>query len=263
VGLETNWREALERELDTVDFVFPRDVRAVYLHGSRAEGSALDDSDIDLTVVVNGPVAMATINQALAHRRLSTGQRLDAQIDTLEILTDPFWAFIAARLKYSGDLIRGEDVRAQVREPDFDRFRAVVIEQACKGIAMLRDADGVVPPIGYPVPAMAYFGYEVVRKKGWYPPGTAFGTRELVAVATYCASAWIVTHHRAWPTSKAQALCGIRAYENGYRADLVEGLYALCRQKGAGRLPDDLADREALRSLCQRFLALEAEVLAL
>lgn len=77
--MDTSWRGAPERELDTVDHVFPRDVRAVYLHGSRAEGSALDDSDIDLTVVVNGPAAMATINQALAHRRLSTGQRLDGR----------------------------------------------------------------------------------------------------------------------------------------------------------------------------------------
>jgi hypothetical protein len=224
---------------------------------------ALPDSDIDLTVVVDTPAAMVEVGRALGNRRLKGGQKFDAHVDTMEILADPHYAFIAARLKFSGDLIRGSDIRLQVPEPDFGRFRSVVVAQACKGIAMLRDLDNVESPVTYPNPTRPFFGYTIVRKRDWYPPGTSGGTKELVAVATYCASAWVVMHSRTWVTSKAQALRGIRQVENGARADLVERLYRLCRLKYGATPPSESTDRTGLATLCKRLLSFENEVLAL
>lgn len=257
------WRGELENVLNTIDHAFPGAVRAVYLHGSRAESVAMPDSDVDLSVVVNTPGDMAQVGRALSSRRLSSGQKLDAHVDTLELLEHPAYAFIAATLKYSGDLIRGEDVRASVAEPDYASFKAVVLEQVRKGISMLRDLDRVEPPVDFPDASFPFFGYEIVRKVGWYPPGTTEGTHELVAVSTYCASAWVVTHERAFVTSKAQAVEAIRRVENGERAHLVEQIYRLCRIKWAGCVPDEPDDRSLLRQLCERFLALENEILLL
>jgi hypothetical protein len=72
-----------------------------------------------------------------------------------------------------------------------------------------------------------------------------------------------VTHERAFVTSKAQAVEAIRRIENGERADLAEQIYRLCRVKWAGCVPDRPDDRSLLRQLCERFLALENEILPL
>jgi len=42
----------------------------------------------------------------------------------------------------------------------------------------------------------------------------------------------VVTHERAFVTSKAQAVEAIRRVEKGERAHLVEQIYRLCRVKG-------------------------------
>jgi hypothetical protein len=110
---------------------------------------------------------------------------------------------------------------------------------------------------------MPFFGYTVVRKRDWYPPDTTAGTKELVAVASYCASSWVVHHTDRWVTSKAQALRAIREVENGERASLVEQIYDICRITYQGGLPDEAGDRAILLGLCQRFLALENETLQL
>jgi Polymerase beta, Nucleotidyltransferase len=265
---DSSWQEELQDLLNTVDYVFPNAVRAVYLHGSRTEGSALADSDVDLSVVVRSNTDMAQVGRMIGRRTLSNRVRLDANVDTLEMLTYPAWAFLAARIKLSGGPIRGDDVRDQISLPSYKNFKAVVFEQVCKGIGMLRDLDltglkRMPRPVGYPDPLREFRGYEIVRKGDWYPSSTATGTKELVAVATYCASAWVVNREQSYVLSKTQAIDAIRRLENGERAHLAERLYALCRVKSQGRIPEEPGDREELRALCDRFLGFENEILSI
>ena len=138
---DSSWRPELQDLLNTIDYIFPNAVRSVYLHGSRAEGTALIDSDVDVSVVVRSTTDMAQVRQMIGRRTLSNRVRLDANVDTLEILAQPAWAFLAARIKLSGGLIRGEDVRDQIALPSFQSFKATVFEQVSKGIGMLRDRD--------------------------------------------------------------------------------------------------------------------------
>lgn len=263
-----SWRQELEALLDTADEVFPKAIRAVYLLGSRSEAAALPDSDVDVSVVVNTNADMAQVGQLFGSRILPSGLRLDAHVDTLEILGMPGWEFLAARLKYAGDPIRGEDVRGDVAEPDFDAFKARIFNDVRKGIGMLRDLDlegldRLARPVGFPDASRPFFGYEVVRKKDWYQPGATEGTRELVAVATYCASAWVVSRRRTFVLSKSQAVEALRQVENAARAELTERIYRLCRTRWGGRVPGDNEDRVELRELCEQFLQFENEVLGL
>ncbi len=265
---DSSWRQELEDLLNTVDYIFPNAVRSVYLHGSRAEGSALADSDVDLSVVVRSTTDMARVRQMIGRRTLSNHVRLDANVDTLEMLAYPAWAFLAARIKLSGSPIRGDDVRDQLALPSYQSFKAVVFEQVCKGIGMLRDLDLIglkqMPrPVGYPDPSREFLGYEIVRKRDWYPISTTSGTKELVAVATYCASAWVVNREQSYVLSKVQAMDAIRRIENGGRAYLAERLYVLCRAKSQGRVPEEPEDREELRALCESFLGFENEILSI
>jgi hypothetical protein len=201
-------------------------------------------------------------------RVLSNRIRLDANVDTVEMLAYPAWAFLAARLKLSKEPIRGEDVRNDIALPPFESFKSTIFEQLRKGIGMLRNVDltglsHVPRPVGFPDPTQPFFGYELVRKRDWYAAGTMTGTRELVAVATYCASAWVVSRERLYVLSKTQAIDAIRRVENGKRADLVERLYGLCRAKLNGGIPDEDRDRAELRVLCERFLEFENEILSI
>lgn len=257
------WRRELETVFDTLDYAFPGAVRGVYLHGSRAENAALSDSDVDLTIMVHDAVGMARVRSAIDNRRLPGGQRIDAHVDTVQMLANPNYAFITAGLMYASNLIRGEDIRELVPDPDYAHFRRWVLNQARKGIAMLRDKDNVNPPVDYPDPALPYDGYTVVRKPEWYPPNTNNGTKELVAVATYCASAWVVTHAKRWLTSKVQAVSAIREIENSTRAALVERLFQLCRIQNRGRVPTSTEGQAELTALCQEFLGFENEILDL
>jgi hypothetical protein len=99
------WRREVETVLDTLDHAFPGDVRAVYLHGSRAENAALADSDVDLTVIVHDAVGMARVRSAIGNRRLPGSQKIDAHVDTMQMLANPNYAFITAGLLYSSNLI--------------------------------------------------------------------------------------------------------------------------------------------------------------
>lgn len=257
------WRNHLEQLLDSAETLSPGSLRAAYLHGSNSEGTAIPGSDVDLTVVVDGVQALGVLRPALSGRRLPGGEVLDAHVTTLDNLADPAYALIAAHVRHRGQIVRGQDLRAGIPEPVHGAFAARIREQAWRGIAMLRDEDEARPPLDFPDPSLPFFGYELARKARWYPEGTTEGTKELAAVASFCASAWVVTKHGVMVLSKHEAIEAIRRVEHGWRADTVEGILGICRTRYLGGVPTAEGDRRALRDLCPQFLELEREVLAL
>jgi predicted nucleotidyltransferase len=58
-------------------------LKGVVLHGSEARGEATEDSDIDLLVLLEGPVStfkdIGTIVDATYHLELETGRMIDGQ----------------------------------------------------------------------------------------------------------------------------------------------------------------------------------------
>src|SRR3989442_674716 len=75
--------------------------------------------------------------------------------NTLQILGSPGWEFLAARLKYAGEPIRGDDVRNEITEPDFNAFKARIFNEVRKRIGTLRnlsvdELDQLPRPIGFP-----------------------------------------------------------------------------------------------------------------
>ncbi len=260
---DATWREHLELLLDVVEQLAPGAILAVYLHGSRAQGTALPDSDVDLTVVVDGTNALKDVDSFLRGRSLPSGETLDAHVDTIHMLCDPLYALVSSHVKHSGRLIRGQDVRDRLPGTDHAAYRAALVDQACKGIAMLRDADRVEAPLEVPEASMPFYGYETVRKTGWYSADVREGTKELVAVATFCASAWVTSRELVFINSKTEAVAAIRRSENGSRANIVESIFELCRERYQGGVPTDASDRRALRDILPGFLELEREVLTL
>ena len=73
---------ALEAKRLLAEAYGPR-LKGVVLHGSEARGEATEDSDIDLLVLLEGPVAtfkeIGTIVHATYHLTLDTGRLIDGQ----------------------------------------------------------------------------------------------------------------------------------------------------------------------------------------
>jgi hypothetical protein len=108
-------------------------------------------------------------------------------------------------------------------------------------------------------------GYEIVRKPSWYgyDPGVTRGTKELVATATWCASAWLSVRLQRCPYGKHERVRVYRDARAGAQGELVVGLWHLCRERLHYQLPVRARDIAELRDLCVKFLDLESEIVRL
>lgn len=237
---------------------------SVYLHGSRLNGSSQAASDIDVTVILKDPTWQVHLGNDFRNLDLDLPVRLDASVYSLAMLNSPEHGYEAGRILKAGDLVYGEDVRPLLTTEFVQTaHRGRTLEQACKGIALLRGIEQVPTQLAFPDERYFFFGYELVRKPSWYPHGASFGTKELVATATWCASAWLAAHAGVAVYSKRDAVDRYAATRCDANGELVADLWQLCRVKLANALPDGQDDRSHLRLLCVRFLALEREIASL
>jgi hypothetical protein len=237
---------------------------SLYLHGSRSNGTDYADSDIDVTIVIADSSWQLPVHNDLRNLELDLPVALDATVHTIAELNAPVNGYDAGRLIQTGILIYGPDVRAQIYA-GYTRpgHRQRSSEQVCKGTARLRGLD--IPPthLAFPDPAMPFLGYELVRKPSWYAPGVIYGTKELVATATWCASAWLSLHMDIRPYSKHEAVQMYEHERGGEDGALMGRLWKLCREHLTYHLPTQETDCTELRDLCSRFLGLEREVTSL
>ena len=236
----------------------------MYLHGSRLNGSSQPSSDIDVTVILRDPTWQVHLGNDLRNLDLDLPVRLDASVYSLAMLNSAEHGYEAGRILNAGDLVCGEDVRPLlttefVQTAHHNR----TLEQACKGIALLRGVEQVPTQLDFPDDRYFFLGYELVRKPSWYADGASFGTKELVATATWCASAWLAANAGVAVYSKYDAVDRYATTRCDANGELVADLWQLCRVNLAYTLPEGQDDRSQLRLLCARFLQLEREIASL
>lgn len=183
-------------------------IAAVYLQGSRAIHTDQADSDLDITVILRDDKwQQHVVNDLVDHRREVTAV-IDAAVGSPQSFGMPEAAFSALRVLHSGKLVWGEDVRKLIGEPPRDAYLQSVAGSARRGIAMLRghEPDQLTVPIEYPDSARPFLGYEIIRRPRWYPDGASGGTRDLVATATWCATAWLAVSGHPYVFSKSEAV---------------------------------------------------------
>ena len=138
---------------------------SLYLHGSRRTFDHPDDSDIDITAVLAEASWQIHLGNDLRNLALDLPVALDATIYTVGALNAPENGYEAGRLLNASILISGPDIRPQLRADSIDAAHCRrVVEQARKGIALLRGIEQVPDHLEFPDVSAYFYGYDVVRK---------------------------------------------------------------------------------------------------
>jgi hypothetical protein len=264
LAIDPETRLILERVITLVDGKYQFCEPSVYLHGSRRDGSNRTASDLDITVVISDPAWQMYLNNDLRSLALDLPVTLDAAVHTLAAINESSNGYEAGRLLHAGALIHGTDIRQHLsRDAIRSGYRARVMGQARKGIALLRGVETMPDDLSFPNATLPFYGYEVVRKPSWYEDGVAEGTKELVATATWCASCWLSFRSEHLPYSKQDAVTQYAAARQGTEGALVQGIWQLCRERLDYKVPQVESDRRLLQEHCRNFLDLEREIATL
>lgn len=248
-----------------IEDALPGRLRACYVIGSYADGTAVPLSDLDLVVLLKGKLTSDDKRQVGRIER-ALAPHCPARLDlTLSGEDDPTWE--KGYVKRASLLLNGEDVRLRVPLPEEDREHQDEPELSHHRYVLfhigheLRGLERVPVPLEYPDPGGEFFGYDTNRHAFWYPPGTTRGLRMLVNTACQIASALLPPDAAEHAMTKAQTVALFRQH-GGAWGEYVESLHAHAKLRWGYLVPDALDDRRVLRSLCQHMLAFERHFLA-
>lgn len=251
---------AAARELVAAfEAAFPGRVRACYVLGSRADGSGVPTSDLDLAVVFARSFQDDDERTHAAQLAGRASFELDVELsDEAELA-----AGLPPDLALAGRLIYGEEVRG--------RFPVVPIEEWARDrmhtsywrLGTLFGRSGPVSlPLGYPDPGAPCFGYEGRTTRT--PDGReAPGTRDLVRHTGWMATAILALDARIYVARKRDCHALYREHIGGEWSELLEEIYVSCTGRWNYLLPETVEEREELRAIGARTLLFERHFLSI
>lgn len=237
--------------------VFPRRIRAFYVTGSYADGSAVLLSDIDLCIVFVEAVKPEEIEQAqtlgyfcgqLSPLRLDISVAGERDLSVAECIM----------LKRGSLHISGEDIRDNILLPSLDAYRKYVTWGPHRFLGqIIRDRAVLCYPLTYPDSKSEFYGYERKRISEWYPSEIDQGTKEFVTGVLRTATAMIALKAGQYVGSKRDSVRLYREYVHDEWTDYIEMLYQKGKREWGYLIPTAYADQCLLRSLCQHTLEFE------
>lgn len=250
----------LERFVNALVSTFPRDVQAVYVHGSQANNTAIPASDVDLLVFLATNIREPDIHRFVDERQATLPFTLDIVCVDESLLSDPLYAPVAAALKWNSRLLAGSAIDVEGLRPSVAGFLQQAAAAALMGIATLRERAEIWAPVGYPEPAGEFFGYDRLQESS-DPSGSIAGTMELIATASWSASAFLARSAGVIAPSRMDAFSMYLDVIRDEWSSLLVTIHDRCRLEWSGELPESPEDRSALRKTCARFVLFENHVL--
>ena len=241
----------LDGAIGLVETMFPERIRAYYLTGSFAEGTAVSNSDLDMITVFKDKFLEGEadkLRQLRHHATKLSPYRLD--------LTPKCEADLIAKgatgLKLAGKFLYGTDIREQIPFEPIEQYRHDVVrgwqiyQREIRG-----DVESVPYPVQPPDPDGEFLGYE---KFGNWQGGDRFepGTRVLINLTTIGATASLTVLHGERAGSKWQAIEKYQKLVGDEWGDWLAELYQLAKIESGYAIPQDEELRQRLRSLIQR-----------
>lgn len=236
-------------------------IRGYYLRGSRASGTSIDGSDIDLFVVFEDHF----LDEAEYVRARDLGDhcgRLSPIL--LECLLVGERGLrrdlnLALNLKLATQLLYGEDIRPELPAFEPDGYVRSVMHTPYYSYMLppqRRNAGQLTYPLQHFAPEDPYFGYT-----GWTmpaPDGTDRpSTKLLIASVGWTATAIVALRTGEYVKDKSASADLYRRLIGDEWTDLVVGVHDLCRNRWHYQIPEDDSDRRILRELCDRALAFQ------
>lgn len=252
--------KALTGLIGIYETAFPARIRAYYLTGSFADGSATPDSDIDLNAIFAGTLPA---DEAARFRQLTRfcEQLAAVQLDCSPLDEATLQRGVKASLK-SGLLLYGEAI--------LDAFPLEPLEehiQRCMFLAfrymfVLRgQADNLRFPLDYPDPAGPFYGYE--RYASYLGENTfGPGLRIIISAVTMMTTTLLAMQTGEQVGSKQASIERYRQQIGGEWAELAAALYRACKTDWRYQIPEAEHEQQRLRDLCAQLLAFENDFIA-
>lgn len=242
------------------DASFPDRIRGYYLFGSRADGSAVESSDLDCFIIFKGAFRVGEAEYA---RQISRQCTLPGSVSTdllffseEDLLRDGHF-----RVSHASILVGGEDIRPRMPSVTFDAYLRTYVQAPYAYIAtVLRRADRITYPLDYPNPVGEFYGYD----RDLLPPGDQpiRNTKALVSTVCWAATLLIGLHAGLTVPTKSDSRRFYRTHVGDEWTPLIEAIYDHGKHHWSYLIPDDANDRSALRNLCRQTLAFENHYLS-
>lgn len=247
--------------------VFPDRVRGYYLRGSRASGTSIVGSDIDLYVIFRDQ-----FSDEAEYYRAQDLIRHCAQLSPilLEIIAVGELGLrrnvsAALNLKLATRLLHGDDIGPDLPPFEASSYLRSVIHTPynCYSLPAQRKVAGAMTfPLQHIDPDGEFFGYDQ-----WNVPGDdgldQKSTKLLVASVGWTATAIVALRAGGYVRDKAACVDLYREHVNDEWTELVTDVHDLCRTRWHYQIPAEEDDRLRLRSLCDQALAFENHFLTL
>lgn len=235
---------------------FPERIRAYYTLGSFADASALNTSDLDITIVFKGKASIAE-HEAATYLSSACARQSAIELD-IEIEDEETLARGASpSFKLGSALIAGEDIRDRLPLVSLTEWTRDRMHSSWWRVARLFARPAIITlPLDYPEAEEAFRGY--TRRTVRLATGVrAPSTRDLIRLTGWMATALLALKSNVYVARKSEVHGLYRERIGGEWASLIEKVYALCRVRWAYRIPADPAERVSLRDLCDHTLAFE------
>jgi|SRR5579875_1922366 len=236
---------------------FPGRIAGYYLHGTVADGTSIQTSDLDIDIVVRDAFAGPDERRALQDLagEIAKHSAVELDIDVTDQTTLGQGA--EPSFKVASRLLFGQDIRPDVPLTPIDGWGR---EKMHRGYFLLMSVFERQPPacipLPFPDPRDEFFGYlnrPVRDGSAEFSPGT----RNLVRVSGWLATALLAHEAGQYVATKRECHRLYRDYFDDDWASLLEEMYASCRGDWEYRIPSDREARRRLRSICRRTLAFE------
>ncbi|MFP2928165.1 nucleotidyltransferase domain-containing protein [Pyxidicoccus sp. 3LG] len=258
---DMNVNSALFGFVGICQLAFPGRIRAIYLLGTHATSEAVEDSDVDLTVVFKDRFQEGE-RERCARFRHYLGGLARVPLDVSVVDEAQLFEQGEVKLKRASQLLAGEDIREQVPMMSPDRWLRFCMHRPYLFMERGRarsEGEPLRHPLEYPDPRGELYGYD--HREAMDAQGQLHrGFKELVTLACWLSAAGVARTGRNTAT-KREAFEAHREHVNDAWTHLFSDIYA-CRKRWGYRVPESQADREHLRALCARMLEAENHFLA-
>lgn len=237
-----------------LEAAFPNRLRACYLTGSYADGSAVPSSDIDLFVLFRRAMRDDEEAKALYVGNCCT-MLSPIGIDLYPNAENQLSWFATVFIKHASRLLYGEDIRDKITPVSIEDFARGSFHGCFDFLAELRGVDRLDFPLAYPDPQDEFYGY--YRQKRRADGSLHADGKKLVTSVACAATSLIALKARRYVYTKDDCVKVYNESLGGEWADFLSTIYQRGKKDWKYRIPEDAAARRELRELCRQTLAYE------
>lgn len=246
----------LQKIVERFESTFPARMVGYYVEGSYADQTAVETSDLDLTVV---------FDERLSHKDEAIAEKLLADLEANSALELDISLIDEVTLRQRGDtsfklgtrLVFGQDIRGSIPlMPLSDWARNRMHAAYWLMINVFERPHPVRAPLGFPREDDPFYGY-ANRPFQLADGREILTTRNLVRITGWIATARIAHEAQAYVVRKRNCYSTYEHLIGDEWTDLLAQIEQRCRTDWRYRIPESGKERDDLRMILTRTLAYE------